>query len=132
MANTYSCNFNTLLTLAKCFSDKCTGRVDRNALIIYARTKNLAALGGTDYSSNLKQLMIDAGNWRNSSRDELHAVEVYEAIQNATNNGASLSSDANSLAASAKCFSSQCLGEADQLGVLGFLKCTIETQDKPS
>ena len=132
MANTYSCNVNTLLVLAKCFADKCMGRVDRNALIIYARIKNLTALGGTNYESNLNQLMIDAANWRKRSRDELHAVEVYEALQNATNNGASLSSDVNSLVASAKCVGTYCLGEADQLGVLGYLKCTIETQDKPS
>ncbi len=132
MANTYSCNPNTLAVLAKCFSDKCVGRVDRNALIIYARIKNLTALGGTNYESNIKQLMIDAGAWRNMSRDELHAIEVYEALQNATNNGATLSTSPNTLAIAAKCVSSQCVGEADQLGVLGFLKCTIETQDKPS
>ena len=132
MANSYSCNVNTLLVLAKCFSDKCMGRVDRNALIIYARIKNLAALGGTDYSANLKQLMIDAANWRKRSRDELHAIEVYEALQNATNNGATPGTDVNALTTAAKCVSSECLGEADQLGLMGYLKCTIETQDKPS
>ncbi len=132
MATSYSCNVNTLLVLAKCFADKCMGRVDRNAIKIYARIKNLAAVGGTDYSSNLKQLMIDSANWRKRSRDELDAIEVYEALQNATNNGASPGTDVNALAAAAKCVSSQCLGEADQLGVLGFLKCSIETNDKPA
>jgi hypothetical protein len=132
MAN-YTCNVNDLLVLAKCFSDKCMGQSDRNAIIIYARMKALAALGGTDYSANVKQLMIDSANWRKRAPDEIKAIDVYEALQNATNNGASVSANASTLATAATCLSGMCIGDRDQQGVLAFLKCSIETNgDAPS
>lgn len=132
MANTYSCDVNALGVLATCFQDKCMSDGDRKAITIYARIKNLAALGGTDYSSNLKQLLIDSANWRQRAEDELKAIAVYIALQNAVNDGASINTNVNSLAIAAKCFGPSCLGATDQNGVLAFLGCTIETTDHPA
>lgn len=131
MPNTYTCDVNTLMTLSKCYQDKCMADGDRKAIMIYARAKNLAALGGTDYSNNLKQLLIDSAAWRQRAENELRAIVVYETIQNAINDGASINTNTNSLATAAKCFGSMCLGKEDQNGILAFLGCTITTQTKP-
>lgn len=131
MGNTYTCDVNALMTLAKCFMDKCMSDGDRKGIMIYARIKNLAALGGTDYSSNLKQLMIDSATWRKRAEDELRAIITYETVQNAINDGASFSQNVNDLATASKCLGIECLGKEDQNGILAFLGCTITTQTKP-
>ena len=131
MSTTYSCDVNTLLKLSACFMDKCMADPDRKAIMIYARIKNLQALGGTNYSSNLKQLMIDSKNWRRRAEDELRAIAVYMTIENAINDGASINLNPNSLSTAAKCLGAQCLGKEDQNGILAYLGCTITTQTKP-
>lgn len=131
MSNTYSCDVNGLLRASSCFMDKCMAEGDRKAIMIYARIKNLAALGGTDYSSNIKQLMIDSRQWRQRAEDELKAIAVYTALENAINDGASINLNANALAKAAKCLQVQCLGREDMNGLLGFLGCTITSQVKP-
>ena len=131
MPNTFSCNVNGLLKAATCFQDKCMSDPDRKAIMIYARIKNLAALGGTDYSANLKQLMIDSATWRKRAEDELRAIAVYITLENAINDGASINLNVNSLSTAAKCLGAKCLGKEDQNGILAFLGCAINTQDKP-
>lgn len=131
MANSYTCDVNALMTLSKCFQDKCMADPDRKAIMIYARTQNLKALGGTDYTNNLKQLLIDSAAWRQRAENELRAIVVYETIQNAINDGASINTNINALATAAKCLGANCLGKEDQNGILAFLGCTITTQTKP-
>lgn len=131
MANTFTCDVNALMTLAKCFQDKCMSDPDRKAIMIYARVKNLAALGGTDYSADLKQLMVDSANWRKRAEDELRAIGVYITLENAINDGASINLNVNSLATAAKCLGAKCLGKEDQNGILAYLGCAINTQTKP-
>ena len=131
MPNTFTCDVNALAVLSACFADKCMSDGDRKAVMIYARIKNLAALGGTDYSSNLKQLMIDSANWRKRAEDTLRAIAVYITIQNAVNDGASINTNVNSLATAAKCLGAMCLGKEDQNGILAYLGCAINTQTKP-
>lgn len=127
----YSCNVNGLLKAATCFQDKCMSEGDRKAIMIYARIKNLAAIGGTDYSANLQQLMIDSATWRKRAEDELKAIAVYIALENAIQDGATINLNVNSLAAAAKCLGAKCLGKEDQNGILAFLGCSINTIDKP-
>ncbi len=129
--STYSCNVNGLLRAATCFQDKCMSDGDRKAIMIYARIKNLAAIGGTDYSANLKQLMIDSATWRKRAEDELRAIAVYMALENAINDGASINLNVNSLATAAKCLGVKCIGKEDQNGILAFLGCSITTNIKP-
>jgi hypothetical protein len=129
--STFTCDVNALMTLATCFQDKCMSDGDRKAIMIYARIKNLAAIGGTDYSANLAQLMIDSANWRKRAEDELRAILTYISLENAINDGASINLNVNSLAAAAACYRAGCLGKEDQNGILAFLGCTINTQTKP-
>lgn len=131
MANTYSCNVNGLLKAATCFTDKCMSDPDRKAIMMYARIKNLAALGGTDYSANLKQLMIDSATWRARAEDQLKAIAVYIALENAINDGASINLNVNALATAAKCYRAGCIGREDINGILAFLGCVLNTQIKP-
>lgn len=128
---TFSCNVNTLLISAACFTDKCMAQPDRDAITIYARIKNLAAIGGTDYSDNLKQLLIDSATWRKRAEDELKAIAVYVSLENAINDGANINLNVNSLMTAAKCLRTQCLGKEDLNGVLAFLACSINTNEKP-
>lgn len=130
-APAYSCDVNGLLKAATCFTDRCMGEPDRKAIMIYARIKNLAALGGTDYSANLKQLMIDSATWRKRAEDELRAIAVYIALENAIQDGASINLNANSLSTAAKCLKAQCLGKEDQNAILMYLGCLINRVDKP-
>ncbi len=129
--STYSCNVNGLLRAATCFQDKCMSDGDRKAIMIYARIKNLAAIGGTDYSANLKQLMIDSATWRKRAEDELRAIAVYMALENAINDGASINLNVNSLATAAKCLGVKCIGKEDQNALLAFLGCLITTTIHP-
>lgn len=130
--STFSCNVNGLLRAATCFQDKCMSDGDRKAVMIYARTKNLAALGGTNYTSNLKQLMIDSVTWRKRAEDQLKAIKVYITLENAINNGASINLNVNSLMTAAKCMGPKCIGNEDQNGILAYLECVITTLDKPA
>ena len=131
MSNTYSCNVNGLLKAASCFQDKCMSTQDRKALIIYARIKNLAALGGTDYSNNLAALMKDSITWQKRAKDELEAIAVYMALENAINDGATINLNVNSLAAAAKCLKAGCLGNEQLNGIGAFLGCAITTTIHP-
>ena len=127
----YSCNVNVLGNAASCFKDKCMSEGDRKAIMIYARIKNLAAIGGTDYSANLQQLMIDSATWRKRAEDELRAIAVYIALENAIQDGATINLNVNSLADAAKCLGAKCLGKEDQNGILAFLGCSINTLSEP-
>lgn len=131
MPNTFSCDVNGLLKASTCFSDKCMSDYDRKAIMIYARIKNLAAIGGPDYSSNTKQLLIDSAQWRKRAEDQLKAIWTYITLENAINDGATINLNVNSLATQAKCYGPACLGREDQNGILAFLGCALNTQVKP-
>lgn len=132
MPTNYSCNVNGLLLAANCYGDQCMAQPQRDALIIWARIKNLAAIGGVDYSNNLPRLMVDSATWRTRALDQLKAIEVYISLQNAIADGASINLNRNSLALAAKCIKAQCLGKVDTDGLKAFLNCSIETTDNPS
>lgn len=104
---------------------------DREAVTIYLRIKNLAALGGTDYSNNLKQLMIDSIAWQKRAKHELEAIAVWITLQNAINDGASVSSSPNTLYIAAKCLVAKCLGKEQMNGIAAYLGCSINTLTKP-
>ena len=127
----FSCDLNTLIQSAKCLSDLCVAESDRGAIDIYTRIANLAAIGGTDYRNNLKQLMIDSANWQRRSKDTLAAVSLWIDILNANADGAGLGTDPKAILALAKCLKGECLGKEQMRGILVFLKCAINTLGKP-
>lgn len=104
---------------------------DRDAVDIYVRIRNLQAVGGTDYRTNLTQLKKDAALWMQQSSDTLHAISTWIDILNANDNGAGLSTDPRSLLTSAKCLGADCLGKEQTRGIKDFLKCAINTLGKP-
>ena len=130
MANsTTSCAVNTLLARAKCFEKNCLGEIDWNAMEIYARVKNLAASGGTDYSANLNALLKDSKEYQMLPKDQRRAINLVLSIDNANDDGAVVSYDPNVLRANAKCF--MCLGIELQLQILLYLRCSLAKLDKP-
>jgi hypothetical protein len=130
-APTYSCNLNTLINNSKCFGSLCTSETDREGIEIYVAVQELFAVGGTDYRTNLTKLLTDAALWVRRSDEELRRVALYQSIQNAINNGASISTSINTLILNAKCFTGDCLGKEQLRGVLSYLKCSLGTRNIP-
>lgn len=127
--HTTSCAVNTLLARAACFEKNCLSEVDINAIEIYARIKNLAASGGTDYSSNLNALLKDSKEYQMLPKDQRRAISLLISIDNANDDGASVSYDPNVLKSNAKCF--ECLGIELQFQILLYLRCALAKLDKP-
>jgi len=125
----FSCDLNTLLGNSKCFLDPCITDSERESIEMYLRIKNLAAAGGTDYSSNLTLLLTDAKQWQILECTQRKAISLYIDMQNAITNGAVIDQDINSLKAHAACY--QCVGEKTRKNTLEFLKCAINTLGKP-
>lgn len=127
--HTTSCAVNTLLARAKCFEKNCLGEIDLNAMEIFARVENLTASGGTDYSANLNALLQDSKEYQMLPKDQRRAINLVLSIDNANDDGASVSYDPNVLRANAKCF--MCLGVELQYQILLFLRCSLAKLDKP-
>lgn len=128
MAN-YTCDVNALLKDAACFLEWCMSDQQRLAIEIYLRVKNLAASGGTDYSSDLNKLLQDSKVYQALSANQRKAINLWIDMQNAVDNGASINQNVNALAKAAKCY--ECLGIETKKNVLEFLKCSINTLGKP-
>jgi hypothetical protein len=127
--STTSCAVNTLLARSKCFQKPCLGEIDLNAMEIYARVKNLAASGGTDYSASLHTLLVDSKEYQALPKDQRRAINLLLTIDNANDDGASVSYDPNVLESNAKCF--KCLGIELQVQLLLFLRCQLAKLNKP-
>lgn len=132
MATDFSCDLNTLILASACLSDNCMSQSDRDAFDIWVRIKALAAAGGTDYTSNLKQLMADSAIWRLRPPDTLKAVESWIDLLSANEDGAGLGTDARGILKSAHCLRGGCLGKEDAKGIKSFLKCAIQTIGVPT
>jgi hypothetical protein len=123
------CDPNVLLTQAKCFLPACIGPDDREAIEIYVRVAELAAVGGTDYRTNLAKLLVDAKGWQALVEDHRRAVTLWIDVLNATNNGATIATDINSLRTGSKCY--LCLGWETKKALKLFLKCQLNKLDQP-
>lgn len=126
---TPTCSANDLITRSKCYQKNCLGEIDINAIEILARVKNLAASGGTDYSSNLNALLTDSKQFQVLPKDQRRAINLLLSIDNAIDDGASLSYDPNVLKSQAKCY--ECLGLELQFQTLLYLRCALAQLDKP-
>jgi hypothetical protein len=126
---TTTCDINVLLARSKCFQRACLGEIDLNSIEILARVKNLAASGGSDYTTNLNALLQDAKQYQVIPKDQRRQINVVLSIDNAIDDGASMSYDPNVLKSQAKCY--ECLGIELQLQLLLFLRCSLAKLDKP-
>lgn len=132
-APAFSCDLNTLIHDSACLRDLCLGQPDRDAVDIYVRILNLAAIGGTDYSvsGGLTRLLADSRAWQLRACDELKAIDLYIDIENAIDNGASFPPSQAALAQAVSCLGGKCIGKEQARGVLSFLKCAINSLGKP-
>lgn len=125
----FTCDANDLLNSAKCLMDQCMGQEERDAIDIYLRVQNLAAIGGADYTDDLNALLQAAKEWQALAPNQRKAIDLWIDMQNAIDNGASIDQDPNALAAAAKCY--LCLGEDTKKALQSFLKCAINTLGEP-
>lgn len=127
---TTTCDINALLNRAKCYEKQCLGPQDIEGIEIYARIQNLAASGGPDYRSNMDALFQAAKQYQVIPCDQRKAIDLLLTIDNANDNGASVSYDPNVLKKNSAPFIS--LGVELQKQLLLFLKCQLAKLDKPA
>lgn len=129
----FSCDLNTLIRESACLRDLCMSQSDRDALDIYVRILNLAAIGGTDYSvsGGLTRLMQDSAGWQRRACDEIKAIDLYIDMENAIENGASFPPSQSALEQAVVCLTGKCLGKEQTRGILSYLKCQINSSGKP-
>lgn len=118
-----NCDVNTRLAAAGCFSGQCLGDSEREAIQLYARVANLAASGGTDFSTDLTALQEAAKEWQSLSQAELAAIDVQISVANAVANGASIETGANALKEASACYA--CLGAETRHQISEFLRCAL-------
>jgi len=127
--STTSCDVNDLLQRSKCLQRACLGEISVNAIEILARVKNLAASGGSDFTSDLNGLLEASKQYQVLPKDQRRQINLLLSIDNANDDGASVPYDPNELESLSKCY--QCLGIELQLQVLLYLRCSLAKLDKP-
>ncbi len=123
------CNLRALINASKCFLEPCMSEWDRESILIFARVKNLAASGGTNYLNNLNGLLQASKEWQVLSGTQRSAIDLYIDLTNAVNNGATINTARDELMVAARCY--RCLGHELRKQILGFLKCAINNLAKP-
>lgn len=131
----YTCNPDALLKSSICFLEPSSGEVEREAISLFARVQNLAALGGPNFTGNIAGLLIAMRdpngntNWREFSCTQREAIGTYRHVQDAIYDGATFATDINSLKKLATCYLA--MGKEDRKNALAFLSCAISTLAKP-
>jgi hypothetical protein len=96
MANP-TCTRDTLITGGKCIKNFDLHR--RKALKVYAMAQQLAAIGGTDYTTFTDGTLNEAANaFRLLNLDEMAVSWIVLEINNAVEAGATISADPQTLA----------------------------------
>lgn len=99
-----TCTRATLISGAACLNGQVLSAQDKLARRVWFDLKQLAAIGGTNYASQIAQLNIDANDLTcGMSLDDLDSAELVIAYNNAVAAGASVNTAKNSLAADVKC-----------------------------
>ena len=93
----------------------------QKAILIYVLTKYLNALGGTNYSGNFEQLIIDAANWPTMNPAQRSAALTEILIATANVHGAGISTDKTTLVAAANYLENA----PNQDSLLLFLACAL-------
>jgi hypothetical protein len=104
MANP-TCTRDTLVASSKCFTVKNLEPHHRDALLVYFMVKELAAIGGTDYSAALTSTLLtdSVALAKTLNADERSAAVLAIAYNNAVAAGASVSTNINTLMGNIKC-----------------------------
>lgn len=126
---TITCNPNSLAAAAACFGPSCTGPDMREAIDVYVRVQELAAVGGTDYRTNLAKLAVDTKGWLRLDEDTRRQITLLLDVDNALKKGAVFASDINSLQTASRCY--LCLPWEQRKAIKLFLKCQLNTLGQP-
>ena len=122
MPNSPVCTESTLETNAACFRLPVDNH-DRKAVRLISNAAELAALGGTNYTTDFPALMVAACAWRKWSRDLREAVETYIDARNALSAGGSLPNSMAGWEEVVKCLRNYSDDDLDAM--LGALKCRL-------
>lgn len=97
------CNTETLVTNAVCYRRKNIGDPIRQmALLVYGMALELAAIGGTDYTSELTGTLLEAAACR-YTKDERIAALIARQFANAEAAGATVPADIDDKVAAIAC-----------------------------
>jgi hypothetical protein len=103
MANP-TCTKATLISAGACLSGKLLSEHDRKVLQVWFMAKQLAAIGGTNYTADLETLASDSNSLTCGFQpDDMATSELVIEKNNAVSAGASISSDKDTLAGDVKC-----------------------------
>ena len=130
MAGDYkNCDPNDLVVASRCFIEPCASDAERQAIDILIRVKDLAAVGGTDYSDPTALQAAFAG-FNRLTKIERNAIALYLDLQNAITDGAVFPSgtDINGLKKDARCF--LCIPKERRKQMLLALKCALNSLDE--
>lgn len=121
------CDANELVHRSECWDLERLSEIDREAIMLYARVKSLAAqTDGTDYSSNLQALTAAANSWKMILPENRRQLEARQTLLNANINSAGLSDDVNVLKTAAAAYRTMPKELREQ--VLAFLKCSLNSR----
>lgn len=129
MAVTIDCGPDTLAKASACLGPLCLGPDDREAIDVFVRVQELAAIGGTDYRNNLAQLVKDTKGYGKLDEDTRRRIALQLDIYNAINKGATFDSTINGLKVGAKCY--LCLPWEQRRNIKLFLKCQLNKLSAP-
>ena len=89
------CNATTLITNAACYHRTQLNPIQQQSLLIYAKVLELAAIGGTDYRTEMTGDLLTDAACPPSHEDDITAARIAVAFANATEAGATVPADIN-------------------------------------
>ena len=99
-----TCTRDTLISSAACLNGKVLSSQQKQARKVWFMAKQLAAVGGEDYTADLAALNTDADTLTCGMQpDDLDSSELVIEYNNAVAAGASVNTNKDSLAADVKC-----------------------------
>jgi hypothetical protein len=131
MADFYPRDPIALRKLSACYIEPAMGEPYREGIEIHAKVKNLQAIGGANYDTNLPALLLASGYYKTFVCNEREAIRTYVTVQNALQDGATFvqGTSVNGLKKSARCYEQ--LPKEIRKNVLLFLSVAINLVDKP-
>lgn len=119
-----TCTRDTLISGAACLNGNSLSDPQRQARKVWFMAKQLAAVGGTDYTADIDSLNTAAnGLTCGMSLDDFKSSEAVIELNNAVAAGASVNTDKDSLANDVKCLENYSALSLKQMELL--LRCAL-------
>jgi hypothetical protein len=124
-----TCSLPALIAASSTFGSNTISRDERLAIQVYLMMAGLAAAGGNNYTASIQTLQQNAESWYPLNRDQRNAIGLYIEMQNAVNEGASITQTVASLRNAAKCL--VCIPPQNLEAIMLFLQCQLNALNKP-